>query len=108
LCEGASVLIDAHEILRLTGADDAAVPGIWCVDEDEIRLVDQTVLVGNQVEGRSAGRLAVCRRDSHGPERTHVQPDRRAPRAAVIEEGDGPPVAVDAVFGVRDVEDTRR
>ena len=86
LRERALILIDAEEVRRLPGGEDAAESRRGRVDEDEIAAIEQRVLVVDEIE-RRVGRLSAVRNDdAYRAERTHAQPNRRTPRTAVVEE----------------------
>ena len=97
LAERANVGIDAEEVARLPGRSDAAEAGVGRVDEDEVGAVEQRVLVLDQVERRVGRRLRVADDHAHRSERPHPQPDRRAARAAVVEERHRPRARIHAV-----------
>ena len=103
--EGLQVLIDAGKVLGTALADGAGKAGQRRVDEDEIGLVEQAVLIGDDLKRSGTGGLRAVGHHAHRADRAHVQPDGCGAGAAVVEEGDGTGFRVGAVFGVGDVED---
>ena len=103
--EGAQVLVHAGEILGGSFAHGARVAGKRRVDEDQVALVEQRILVGNQLEGRSGGGIGAVGLNAHRRKRSHVQPQRGRAGAAVVEEANGARLGLGAIQGVGHVED---
>ena len=99
------VLIDTCEVLDRPLADGAREPRQRSIDEDEVALVDEAELVGDDLKRRRASRVRARGDDADRAERSHVQECRRGPGAAVIEESDGASCGVRAVLGVGNVKD---
>ncbi len=108
IAERTHILVHAPEILVLAGADDTAVAGADRIDENQIRAIEDALVVGHQVIGRRRGRHAVADHHAQRAEGAHVQPDRRRAGPAVVEEGDRSRGHVLlAVAGVGDVKHAR-
>ena len=102
--KGLQVRVHAGEVLGHGLAHGARVAGERRVNEDQVRFVEQRVLVRGQREGRAGCGVGAVRLDAHRGKRPHVQPERGGPGAAVIEEADGAGAGLGAVEGVRDVK----
>ena len=86
LCERGGVLIDAEDRLVVDAGHHPAVAGSRCVDKDEIRLVEQAVLIVDQRIRRPGVRLRVGgKHDAPWAEGTHVEIDRRRAGTTVVE-----------------------
>jgi hypothetical protein len=75
------------------------------VDKDEVGLVEEPVLVGDDLVRGGAGGFGTGGDDAHGADRAHVEPEGGGAGTAVVEEGDRAGVGIGAVEGVGDRED---
>src|SRR5262249_34468269 len=89
LADGLDVAREVRERLRLVAGDGAREAGADRVDEDEIRDVEQRVVVVDESAWwRHRHARLVRQLDPPRPERPQVEPDRRRARAAVEAEHD--------------------
>jgi hypothetical protein len=103
-----AVFINAPERFAGVFPEHAAEASARRIDEDQVAGVKQAVLVLNELIRRSLLMFSVRRDDAAWAKGPHVQIHRRASRAAVIEEGDGPASGGRALLKVGHVEDTGR
>ena len=105
LCERGGVLIDAEDRLVVDAGHHPAVAGSRCVDKDEIRLVEQAVLIVDQRIRRPGVRLRVGgKHDAPRAEGTHVEIDRRRAGTTVVEKGHRAARTIGAVLRVGNVK----
>ncbi len=81
------ICINPPELLTLGITNRAAIAGTNRVNHDQVGAVQDTELIGNTFE-RRAGEPGIFRGHDNRAKYTHMQPDRRGPRTAVIGEHD--------------------
>ena len=106
LVERLHVLVGAGEVPDGPRSHRLRKPGAHRVHKHQIGLVQQAVLVRHHLVGSGAGSLRTGCRQPQRPHRTHVQPQARRARSAVIQERHRPGAKIAyAHQGVRDIKD---
>ena len=102
--EGVRVLVDSPEGLFLVLAVELSEAGAGHVDEHQVAGVEQAVGVVDQLVRGRRRMLVAGSRHMLWPQRTHMEPDRRAARAAVVEERDRTRFRLLALLEIRHIE----